>query len=191
MNRLWSTLTQVTPDQPTIALLWGLSGIGKSELVRQFCIKHKDDYDAIIWLNCSVLPSLMQSFRKAAEKLLACILHETPGCQEEETLRYLGLVRCDQAASTGQRFTDNSCIAAVKDFLSRKAKRSLLILDNWDDPVKLNLRSYITDLLSNVHIIATSPTEIATFGVSIHLVGLDEQAANELLLHSTPNLGML
>jgi hypothetical protein len=61
--------------------------------------------------------------------------------------------------------------------------------NGWlDDPSRLNLRSYIPEL--NGHINVSSPTEISTFGVPIQLVGLDEEAAKELLLQNTNALGM-
>jgi hypothetical protein len=110
-------------------------------------------------------------------------MYEFPRLGEEEIIRYLGLVR--SVGSVGL-FTDDSCIDAVKGFLSRKSQRWLLVMDGWDDPSRVNLRSYIPDI--NRHILISSPTEISTFGVPVQLVGLDEGAARELLLQNTDTL---
>ena len=51
-------------------ILYGLGGIGKTQLAIAYAKRHKDNYSAIFWLNIKDEDSLKRSFAKLAKQIL-------------------------------------------------------------------------------------------------------------------------
>ena len=54
----------------TCVSLYGLGGIGKTQLAIESIRRHKEKYTAIFWLNANVLDSLKLSLRDATQQVL-------------------------------------------------------------------------------------------------------------------------
>ncbi|TLD22146.1 hypothetical protein PspLS_08172 [Pyricularia sp. CBS 133598] len=48
-------------------VLFGIGGVGKTEIAHQYVAQHRKDYSTIFWVNASNLESLMQSFEEIAQ----------------------------------------------------------------------------------------------------------------------------
>lgn len=59
------------PTDPTVLTLYGLGGIGKSQIAREYAYRRKDDYrhGAILWISSETTIMVDQSFRQAASFL--------------------------------------------------------------------------------------------------------------------------
>ena len=51
-------------------VLYGLGGIGKTQLSVAYAKRHKDSYSAIFWLNIKDEDSLKQSFARVARQIV-------------------------------------------------------------------------------------------------------------------------
>lgn len=98
------------------AVVYGLGGMGKTQLTIAYIKRHRGDYSAVIWLNARDETSLKQSFQRVAQR----ILHEHP---------YVAYVK----NAIANRDLDET-IAAVKRWLDEpENNRWLVVYDNYDD----------------------------------------------------------
>ena len=54
----------------TCVVLYGLGGIGKTQLAIEYIRRHKEKYTAVFWLNANNQDSLKLSFRDVAQQVL-------------------------------------------------------------------------------------------------------------------------
>ena len=100
-----------------IITLYGLGGIGKTQLSIEYAKRHKDSYSAIFWLNINDEDSLKQTFIKVARQIL----------RDYPTASFLSSI--DTKANLDE------VVDAVKAWLSLPNNtRWLLIYDNYDNP---------------------------------------------------------
>jgi NB-ARC domain len=98
-------------------ILYGLGGIGKTQLAIAYAKRHKDNYSAIFWLNAKDKDSLKQSFARVAKQ----ILQHYPSAS--------------QLRSVDIKSDLDEVIDAVKAWLSLPYNtRWLVIYDNYDNP---------------------------------------------------------
>ncbi|EHK95976.1 putative Vegetative incompatibility protein HET-E-1 [Glarea lozoyensis 74030] len=132
-------------------VLYGLGGIGKTQLSVAYTKRQKDSYSAIFWLNIKDESSLKQSFAIMARQ----ISQEYP-----LALRLSG------------RDTNESLdevVDAVKAWLSRpNNSRWLMIFDNYDnpklprnsDPAAVNIRKFFPESYQGSIIITTRSSQV-------------------------------
>ncbi|KAF2688995.1 HET-domain-containing protein [Lentithecium fluviatile CBS 122367] len=98
-------------------VLYGLGGIGKTQLAVEYVRRHKEKHTAIFWLNANDEDSLRLSFRAIAQQVLQC--HPSTSVLSSVDLEG----DLDRAVS------------AVKAWLNLPGNaRWLLIYDNYDNP---------------------------------------------------------
>lgn len=98
-------------------ILYGLGGMGKTQLAVAYAKRHKDNYSAIFWLNIRDEDSLMQGFSQIAKR----ILREHP--------------LASRLSRVSKEDDPNELMDAVKEWLSLpRNTRWLLIYDNYDNP---------------------------------------------------------
>ena len=97
--------------------VYGLGGIGKTQLAIAYAKRHRDDYSAVFWLNAKDETTLKQGFVTLAERI----------SREHPYIVYL--------ADAIQSHRLDASIRAVKRWLDQ-AKNSgwLIIYDNYDNP---------------------------------------------------------
>ena len=112
-------------------ILYGLGGIGKTQLTIAYAKQHKNDYSAIFWLNIKDQDSLKQSFVKVASQ----ILREHP--------------LATRLSSVDMKGNLDEVVDAVKTWLSLPNNtRWLIVYDNYDNP---KLASNIDPAAVNIH----------------------------------------
>jgi hypothetical protein len=99
-----------------IVILYGLGGIGKTQLAIAYAKRHKDNYSAIFWLNIKDEDLLKQSFTRVARQ----ILQEYP--------------LASRLSSVDMKRDLNEAINAIKAWLSLLYNtRWLMIYDNYNN----------------------------------------------------------
>jgi hypothetical protein len=97
--------------------LYGLGGIGKTQLAMEYAEAHREDHSAIFWLNIKNEVSVKQSYSRLAKRI----------SQD-----------CPSAAQLAVLAVDNKqdeVVAAVKQWLEHaKNTRWLMVFDNYDNP---------------------------------------------------------
>lgn len=100
------------------AIIYGLGGIGKTQLAIAYVKRHPTNYSAAIWLNARDEIALKQSFARAAEWIL----------RHDSSIVYI-------AAALESRNIDQ-IVKAVKRWLDEPMNyRWLVVYDNYDNPL--------------------------------------------------------
>jgi hypothetical protein len=131
-------------------ILYGLGGIGKTQLAIAYAKRHKDNYSAIFWLNIKDEDALKQSFARVARQIL----------QEYPLAR--GLCTIDMKNL-------DDVIVAVKAWLSLPYNtRWLIIYDNYDnprlasnkDPATVDIMKYLPETYQGSVLITTRSSQV-------------------------------
>ncbi|OCK72772.1 HET-domain-containing protein, partial [Lepidopterella palustris CBS 459.81] len=155
----------------SIVVLYGLGGIGKTQLAMEFVRRHKEKHTATFWLNANDEDSLKLSFRTIAQQ----VLEDHPSTS---TLANVDLNNLNQV------------VDAVKTWLKIKNNtRWLMIYDNYDNPqASSNLDRSAVDIggflprADHGSIIITTRSAQVTKGQRIHVQKLaDIQEGLEIL----------
>ncbi|KAM3437213.1 hypothetical protein MY4824_003911 [Beauveria thailandica] len=105
------------PAGRLIAILYGLGGMGKTQLAMAYMKRHYSEYPVAIWLNARDEIALKQSFARAAERIQRL----------EPSLAYL-------KAALESRDLDEIWKAAKRWLEEPMNNRWMVIYDNYDDP---------------------------------------------------------
>ncbi|GJP89527.1 hypothetical protein CBS115989_5447 [Aspergillus niger] len=101
-----------------IVTLYGMGGIGKTELSIMYIMRHRQKYSSVFWIDGSSLDKLYSSYTQAAMR----IIHDHPG---DQSLR--------KALKEGDQI---QLVGSVNEWLSRPSNnRWLLIYDGFDLPM--------------------------------------------------------
>ena len=163
-------------------VLYGLGGIGKTQLTIAYAKRHRDSYSAIFWLNIKDKDSLKQSFAKVAKQ----ILREHP------------LASC--LSSVDVKGDLDEVVDAVKAWLSHpKNTRWLMIYDNYDnpqlsgntDPAAVNIREFLPESYQGSVIITTRSSQV-TIGHRIQVTKLQNvRDSLEILSNTSRRVGLI
>jgi NB-ARC domain len=132
-------------------ILYGLGGIGKTQLAVAYAKRHKDNYSAIFWLNIKDEDSLKQGFAMVARQ----ILREYPSASRLSSLDMTGDL--------------DEVIDAVKAWLSLPYNtRWLMVYDNYDNPksakntdlAAVDIRQFLPESYQGSVIITTRSSEV-------------------------------
>lgn len=119
------------PPEQQVVVLGGLGGIGKTQLAMAYIKRHRADYDSVFWLDASSEETLKEGLRLLLRRV------------QEPSMKIDGL--------------DNGQIRPLLSaWLSEKGNdRWLLILDNYDDPKRYEIKRYYPQVSQGSIIITT------------------------------------
>jgi hypothetical protein len=162
-------------------VLYGLGGIGKTQLAIAYTRRHKEKYTAIFWLNANDEDSLKLSFRDIAQQ----VLKDYPST--------------DVLANVDLEGNLDQVLNAVKAWLDLpKNTRWLLIYDNYDNPrIPSNLDRSAVDIRrflprsDHGSIIITTRSSQVSQGQRIHVQKLPNiQEGLEMLSNTSGRKGI-
>ena len=100
-----------------IVVLYGMGGIGKTQLAATYAEYHKADYSDVFWLDAKHEDSVKQSYAKIAKQIL----------REHPSAGQLNAMATDRKG--------DEIVMAVKSWLNQAQNRHWLIMcDNYDNP---------------------------------------------------------
>jgi hypothetical protein len=156
-----SLLSKIEGTRQSIFVLYGLGGIGKTQMAIEYARKHQEIYSAIFWLNGDTLNTLLLSFAAIAQRL--------PG-------------KLGEKGHTGD--LEENARLALHWLSTPRNKGWLLIYDNIDrdwsrdgpDPEAYDLLSYFPPSDHGSIIITTRLQNLAHLGdnLSVGRVTFDE-----------------
>jgi AAA+ ATPase superfamily predicted ATPase len=162
-------------------VLYGLGGIGKTQLAITYAKRHKDNYSAIFWLNIKDEDSLKQSFANVAKQILRAY----------PSARWLSTVN--------MKNLDN-VIDAVKAWLGLPYNtRWLVIYDNYDnpklvsnkDPAAVDITKFLPEVYQGSVLITTRSSEVE-IGHLIQVIKLgDVRDSLKILLNASHREGVI
>lgn len=155
----------------TCVVLYGLGGIGKTQLANEYIRRHEAKYTAIFWLNANDQDSLKLSFRGIAQQVLK---------YHPSTSLLVGLDLDDL----------DQTVDKVKDWLDLpKNTYWLIIYDNYDNPktssnldrTAVNIRQFLPQSNQGSIIITTRSSRVSQ-GSRVHVQKLlDMKESLEIL----------
>jgi hypothetical protein len=164
----------------TCVVLYGLGGIGKTQLTIEYMRRHKEKYTAIFWLNANDQESLKLSFRDIAQQVL----------KHHPSTSLLAGVDLDDLDRVEY---------AVKAWLDlQKNTRWLMIYDNYDNPrtpesidnSAVDIREFLPQSDQGSIIVTTRSSRVSQ-GHRVHVQKLlDVQESLEILSNTSGRKGI-
>ncbi|KAF2135210.1 uncharacterized protein K452DRAFT_46458, partial [Aplosporella prunicola CBS 121167] len=159
------------PMRRKVFVLYGLGGIGKTQLSVEFARKHHDRYSAALWLDGSSNDQLKGSFVRVARRLPADEL--TPNVS-------VSLQTSNVDADV--------VVEDVRRWLSLPSNRNwLLIIDNVDrdlgsrDPQAYDIQKYLPEADHGSTIITTRLAGLQRYGLGLKVNKVDPEEARAIL----------
>lgn len=145
-------------------VLYGLGGIGKTQLAIAYARKHQESYSAILWLNGNSKETLLQSFASFS--------------------RHASI-----SAAQHAKVIDAEAKAVLEWLALRGNRRWLMIVDNVDrkytldaeDPQAYDMQSFLPGADHGSILITTRLISLGEIGHSTNMKELDLEQALELL----------
>jgi hypothetical protein len=169
---LISTFFQSTNEETRqrVFVVHGMGGIGKTQLCVEYARKHKDDFDAIFWMDGSSKDALRQSLASAALRLPS-------GLPPERALPSQGAKDMDEA------------IATFVGWLSLSRNNNwLLVLDNVDldwqgsaVPQAYDYKDFLPPADHGNVLLTTRLARLQKPGASLHLGKVNDDLGTKIL----------
>jgi hypothetical protein len=127
-----------TPTKQKIVALWGLGGIGKTQLSIHFARRHQDKYSSVIWLSAKDGDTLKAD-------LVALASH----------------IRGKELDGIVNQLNEDQSVQYIRQWLSEpENKRWLVIFDNYDDPRLFDIRQFFPHVAQGSILITTRSSRI-------------------------------
>lgn len=174
-----------------VVVLYGLGGIGKSQLSIEYAYRHYSLYSSVFWIDATSQATLDRSVLQMAEQLVAHYETKWGGSKPDfvQIGTMLGLHGC--IGSTGQLFEKakgadaDLVMKAMRKWLSSTGNDNwLVIFENNDDIESIKLQDFVPAGECGNIIITTRRPEISCLGVGIEVGQVDVDAGVSILLAS-------
>jgi len=189
LQQLSDIVADAGRDQCKIAVLHGLGGMGKTSIVLHYAWQNYTRYSAIIWIHAATVEMLRSSFIHVAEALIQHLAvnygSAGPGyIQIASRLGIPGLINASgQLMYNAESNDQDKIINAVSKWLATNGNDNwLLIFDNMDDLEVVDQAKHFPRCSSGTIIITSRRRGIAQWGESLHIDGMDEKGALDLLM---------
>ncbi|KAN0104171.1 hypothetical protein V8E51_009916 [Hyaloscypha variabilis] len=183
VKRLDSILSEYT------AVLYGIGGIGKTQVAQHYVYMKNVDISAVLWLNATSLESLQESFLRIAQELVDHYVRlvsstQPPYGRVAEILGLKGMV--DETGRVKKNIHEpDSIVHAVLSWLNVQSNQGwLAVYDNYDDPESFAIGKFMPSLHTGRIIVTSRRRECARLGKGIEVGSLSVQEGVELLLQS-------
>lgn len=182
------------PDANTsrqnVMVLYGLGGIGKSQLAAQYAYNHENLYTSVWWVNADTVLSLSQDFFMILQQLVSYHAEvrtstgQRPNYSWIATMLRLPEDGIDERGQLVATTDMKPIIQAVKSWLANEQNQKwLIIVDNYDDLEAVNIADFLP--LSTGYVIITSRAQQSHgFGSSFELDVVSLEDGIEILRKS-------
>ena len=169
-------------DGRRTVVLYGLGGIGKTQLTIAYAKRHRNEYSASFWINIKDEDSIKQSFARASSQILRA---------------YPSANRLSAVDTTGKL---DDVVEGVKQWLSLPMNtRWLLVYDNYDNPklpgqtdgAAVDIRQFLPEAYHGSIIITTRSSQVK-IGKRMRIEKMvDIRDSLEILSHTSGREGVL
>lgn len=171
-----------------IAVLHGLGGMGKSQIVTEYAYRHSSSYTSVFWVDATSQATLAQSALAMTEQLVSHYQTKwgdsTPDFMQIGVMLGLpGFIK-----STGQ--IQDGCsldlvVRAIKNWLSGTGNDGwLVVFDNHDDIESIKLLDFFPTCDFGSILVTTRRPEVTHLGVGVEIGEIEEKAGISILLSS-------
>ncbi|KAF8473561.1 P-loop containing nucleoside triphosphate hydrolase protein [Kalaharituber pfeilii] len=131
----------------TQVVLYGMGGMGKTQIALEYVYRHHKDYSSVFWINASSEQTTKTSFIQIMEQLIeyhATLFDEPDYKHIGSLLGMAGKLGSVGLFSTEKPEEEQHVIKAVKKWLTAKQNNKwLLVFDNLDDLESFDINDYI------------------------------------------------
>ncbi|PQE18912.1 Pfs NB-ARC and TPR domain protein [Rutstroemia sp. NJR-2017a BVV2] len=150
-------VTKTSAVNPSIAVLTGVGGQGKTQISLEYCYRFSHVFKAVFWIDASSEASVSRSYERILKRI--------------------------SQATVSTNSTENKFL--VKDILGGWKEPWLLVFDNYDDSVAFdNIKSFFptsTSITNSAILITSRQVSNGRLGVHLPLDGLTEAEGLQLL----------
>jgi hypothetical protein len=177
------------PRSKYTAVLYGIGGIGKTQIAIHYVYTRIASISAVLWLNASSLESLRDSFLRIAQQLIdhyvrlvSCV--QPPYGRVAEILGLKGMV--DEAGRVKRNIDEPDSIShAVLAWLNFQSNHKwLAVYDNYDEPESFAIGKFMPSILAGRIIVTSRRRDCARLGQGVEVGSLSVRDGVELLLQS-------
>ncbi|GES64465.1 ankyrin repeat-domain-containing protein 50 [Aspergillus terreus] len=168
---------------PRTLLLYGIGGIGKTQIAAHYAHAIAKDSLAVCWADARDKHSVESGLTRIAQCVLrSLILHY--GEQVAPTIFGFSDVTSLLSDDPVPPRTTQDAIRALKSWLRKKSNRGwLIVFDNYDNIEEFNIEEYFPNAdHSRILITSRRPDLQRTVGKALDISGLDDGSALQLLL---------
>ncbi|KAF8458729.1 P-loop containing nucleoside triphosphate hydrolase protein [Kalaharituber pfeilii] len=171
----------------TQVVLYGMGGMGKTQLALEYVYRHSRDYSSVFWINGVSEETMKTSFIHIMQRLVEC--HATLSHPYEPDYTYIGRLlgiagKLDPAGmlTVQQPSEEQQVVTAVKNWFAAKHNTKwLLVFDNLDD---LESFESIPQLAHGTVIITSRRRERVQGRRCLEVKQMDNSEAQKLLFNS-------
>ncbi|KAF8454700.1 P-loop containing nucleoside triphosphate hydrolase protein [Kalaharituber pfeilii] len=172
----------------TQVVLYGIGGMGKTQVALEYIYRHHKDYSSVFWINASSEQTTKTSFINIMQQLIehhATLSHEPDYKHIGSLLSIAGKLDSAGLFSTEKLEEEQQVIKAVKKWLTAKRnKKWLLVFDNLDDLESFDINDYIPSCDFGTVIITSRRRESTQRRRSLEVHQMQNNEAERLLLTS-------
>lgn len=184
-----TTSKRISRISPVVSI-YGLGGVGKTQLALEYAYRNQDRFHAVFWINAWNIRSVHTSFLKAAQRIIRHYASKHGGQDPPyaDISRHLGLE--DMVNESGDIETDGLSagllVDAVREWLGRDGNTEwLLIFDGSDGLEYAELSNFFPDSLVGHIIITSRRRPMARSFQEVELGAMNQQEACKLILNSS------
>lgn len=169
-----------------IAVLWGLGGMGKTQLALKYQERHQQKYNSVFWITCTSEDTIIRSFQDIAQNLVSSINRLFPDVSVDVIARGLGIRNASSLDANLTTLKDPKAVGlinVVKSFLGRQVNKDwFLVFDSWDLLAEVDLRTYFPPSSHGHIIITTREKDFGGLGFSLGVSGVGPDTGARILL---------
>lgn len=169
-----------------IAVLWGLGGMGKTQLALKYLEQRRPKGNSLFWITCTSEETIIRSFQDIAQNLVSSINQLFPDVSVEVIARGLGIRNASSLDANLTSLKDPKTVGlinVIKSFLSRPVNKDWhLVFDSWDLLAEVDLRTYFPPCSHGYIIITTREKDFGGLGFSLNVSGVGPDTGARILL---------
>ena len=174
-----------TKDSPSIIVINGNGGVGKTQLAREYVYRYESSYDSVWWIDAQSLQSTQTGFFQMAQRLAEHYTGDlkvwAPSITDISCSLEIDNPEDGWADQMGMK-QPALIVEAVKEWLCCKGNDHwLLVFDNVDD---LQIPNFVPESRSGSIIMTSRYREVSRFGQDILLDVMGESESVSLLSKS-------
>ncbi|KAK0643970.1 hypothetical protein B0T16DRAFT_416929 [Cercophora newfieldiana] len=176
-------------EQSRLAVLYGLPGAGKTQLIAAYAYAHQKKFDAVLWVDGTDQINTFLSFQEIAYRFLDNLssreIEQRPSFSRLQSI----IAKISSAVSTRSAMDKEmlpKISQAVIDLLQSSTETFtwLLILDNVDSLTDYPLSMFLPQSERGKIVITTRLTAVMRFGHPIEVGQIDKDTAVRILLNN-------
>lgn len=184
--KIHEILQRTVADRPhrKAVVLYGMGGVGKTQIATHYAYIHRESYTSIWYLNAESNASLVEGVTRIAQKLVQFHARQW-GTDYSSIARVVGMRADTIDNGTGKVITTAIALEAVKSWLGAEGNPDwLIVVDNYDDLENVNVFNFLPNTNTGNLIVTSRKRSSARLGEGIEVNAIEKEEGIELIRKS-------